>query len=156
MSDVATVEKMLDLCRRYGLSGYDFAKSFPKEQLAQDFNGIGPEWFPEALRKAMDDLSASLLPAAFIHDIRWSHSDGTKKAFNDSNDELEENGITIAKELYCFINPKRYLLKLEAKAFAKLCKQYGRSAFEEAYQKSKRCADATCSDNACADGACGE
>jgi len=137
MSDVNTVKKMLDLTDHYGLSGADFVHSFPIEQLAEDFNGIGPEWFPPKLREAIDNLSEILLPMAFVHDVRWSHSDGTEYYFTRSNEELKKNGYTIAKAECGWYNPRRYLLMNKARVFGNLCQHFGYSAYLTAYNKQK-------------------
>ena len=129
MSDLDTVKRMLAMCRAYGLGGFLFALSFPPEQLAKDFNGIGPEWFPEKLRTAIDRLSADLMPAAFIHDVRYAHNDGSTRQFNEANAELEANGYLIADAKYPWWHIRRYLVRHEARVFARLCNQFGWVAY---------------------------
>ena len=129
MSDLQTVKRMLAMCRAYGLSGLVFALSFPPEQLARDFNGIGPEWFPDALRKAIDGLSADMMPAAFIHDVRYAHNDGSTREFNAANAELEANGRLIADTKYPFWHIRRYLIRHEARVYARLCARFGWKAY---------------------------
>ncbi len=129
MSDVQTVRRMLALCRAYGLSGLSFCYSFPPSQLAEDFNGIGPAWFPEVLRKAIDGLSADMMPAAFIHDVRYAHNDGSTRDFNEANAELEANGRLIADAKYPWWHIRRYLIRHEAKVYARLCARFGWTAY---------------------------
>lgn len=136
MSDEQTVIRMLNLCRDYDLSGTDFAEQFPNATLAEDFNGIGPEWFPAALREFVDSLHADLLPAAFVHDVRWSHSDGTLLAFGASNEEMRENCKRIAFAKYGWYDPRRYLRWRTGVVFARLCNAFGLSAYNAAYERA--------------------
>lgn len=136
MSDTDTVIRMLCLCYRYDLSGYEFCRQFPNSVLAEDFNGIGPEWFPEKLREFIDALEDDLLPAAFVHDVRWSHSDGTLLAFSASNEELRENCKRIAFGKYSWWDPRRYLRWRTGVVFARLCNAFGLSAYNAAYERA--------------------
>lgn len=137
MSDVDTVKRMLNLCDFYGLSGTDAAKRQDYDTLAKDFNGIGPEWFHEDIRTFIDNLEPDLLPAAFVHDIRWSHSDGTLLAFKASNIELAHNCKTIAFKKYGWYDPRRYLRWRTGVVFARLCMIFGLPAFLAAYESSQ-------------------
>lgn len=138
MSDVLTARRMLNLAVEYGLSGSAWLTTFSIETLARDFNGIGPEWFPAKLREAIDKLHADLLPMAFIHDVRWSHSEGTHEYFTASNEELKENGYKIAKARYPWYRPARYARMNQARVFGNLCQVFGWSAYRQAYEKGNR------------------
>lgn len=138
MSDVSTAKRMLNLAILYGLSGSGWVRTFSLETLARDFNGIGPEWFPSRLREAIDKLHADLLPMAFIHDVRWSHSNGEYSYFKSSNEELKRNGYLIAKVKYPWYRPERYIRMNQARVFGNLCQVFGWSAYQEAYKKGKR------------------
>ena len=138
MCDEATAVRMLNLCRYYRLEGADFAEGFTIEELAETFNGIGPEsWHPK-LREALDNLAADLLPAAFIHDLRFSHGDGSTADFNAANDELEMNGLKIAEAKYVWYNPMRYITRRRARTFANLCRIFGWQPYLDAVEKRKQ------------------
>ena len=129
MSDTQTVIRLLAQARFYQLSGVDYVERFTIEQLAADYNGIGPAWFPAALRRAIDRLSADLQCVALIHDVRWAHSDGSLREFEASNAELEANGVKVANAKYAWWHPKRYVIRRKARAFADLCGDFGWSAY---------------------------
>ena len=135
MSDEATALRMLNLCRYYQLDGTDLAEGFTAAQLAAMFNGIGPESWPQALRDALDDLAADLMPAAFIHDIRYATGDGTREDFDRANKELRANGEKIANAKYAWYHPMRYITRRRARTFASLCQRYGWDAYQAASTK---------------------
>ena len=118
---VQTVTRLLDEARRYGLCGVDVLAGMSIEQLAADYNGIGPANFPPAIRQAIDTLVPDLRCVALIHDIRWAHSDGSVAQFNASNMEFEKNGTTVACARYKWHPLRRIRLKSVARVFADLC-----------------------------------
>jgi len=138
MSDEREVTRMMNLVDEYDLGGRDFVHKFSYDQLAYDFNGIGPEWFPEDLRKLIDNLHVDLLPAAFIHDVRWSHSDGTVSSFIKSNEELSKNGRKIACAKYSWYNPMRYILIRQSNRFGNLCQVFGWQAYQAAHKHANK------------------
>lgn len=135
MSDEATALRMLNLCRYYQLDGTDLAEGFTAAQLAAMFNGIGPESWPQALRDALDDLAADLMPAAFIHDIRYATGDGTREDFDRANKELRKNGEKIAAAKYAWYDLRRYITRRRARTFAKVCDLWGWDAYTAASAK---------------------
>ena len=137
MSTVETAVEMLALCRKYALSGTSFAERFEPQTLAAVFNGIGPESWPQKLRDAIDNLAADLMPAAFIHDLRYAYGDGTTQHFSAANAELQSNGYKIADALYGWWNPRRYITRRRARTFADLCQRFGWKAYTEACKAPK-------------------
>ncbi len=137
MADIKTAKRLYRLANHYRLSGCALLRTLSFQTLANDFNGIGPEWFPERLRKVMDALSADLLPVAFVHDVRWSHSDGSFSYFAASNAEFKANGYAVARAKYPWWRPARYLRMNEARVFGNLCQAFGWSAYRAAYEKQK-------------------
>lgn len=124
MRDRIEVERLIAVAKRIGLHGVEDVEQHPIGCLCADYNGIGPEFFPERLRRAIDSLAEDLQPAAMIHDFRWSHADGSEDDFNFSNTELEVNFSLIAKSFPVY-HPKRYYLAYVGKKFAYLCRAYG-------------------------------
>ena len=45
-----------------------------QEQKDEAFNGIGPEYFPEWLRKMFDNVLYWMGEAAYIHDVEYTYS----------------------------------------------------------------------------------
>lgn len=140
MSDEATVRRLLCRALFYGLGGAVYVSRIPIGQLAAEYNGIGPEWFPDALRAAIDAICSDLCPAALIHDVRFAHSDGSVEQFVAANDEFLANGRIIADKKYSWYDPRRYVLRHRAKVFYRLCRDFGWTAYLAAYVSSQRTA----------------
>ena len=88
--------------------------SLTLSQMAAVANGIGPEAFPEPLRKAIDARHPVLKPVAFIHDIEWDGNDGTRESFLESNRRFLSNGVKAACATYSTWRPGRYLVMWDA------------------------------------------
>lgn len=100
-------------------------------------NGIGPEWFPEKLRSAVDKLHPSLIVVSILHDLRFYFGTGEDEDFKDANDKFKENGYKVAKYKYAWYNPKRYIVMNTARRFGNLCQLFGRPAYDSAIQERK-------------------
>lgn len=138
MSDVNTIKRLLNQAKTYKLSGYDFVSGFSLEELAADYNGIGPEWFSATLREAIDKIHPDLQCVAMIHDVRWAHSNGTYLAFSESNAELASNGEAVAYQKYSWYDPRRYIRARQARLFSSLCQTFGYSAYRNAYNEHRK------------------
>ena len=129
MATTKEVRRLLKLCEEHGLEGRGILADHTDEELASLYNGIGPEAFPEWLRSVLDYLHPSLAPVAFIHDIEWSLSDGTKQSFTESNRRFKRNGCKVAKAMYGAFNPRRYKVMWDAAKFARVCQRLGWAAW---------------------------
>ena len=119
-----------------GLDGCDFLATFDYEELAREYNGIGPEWLPRTWREKASDCLALFAPAALIHDMRYAASDGTSYGFNYANMEFRENCLKLANERYPWWSWRRY----RARAVAMLLFDFvaspgGWKAWQDAYEK---------------------
>lgn len=124
------------MCVSLGLENADILDKYTDAELADSFNGIGPDFFPEWMVSAMNRLSPELLPACMIHDVEWMESDGTMESFHESNGRLRRNGKIIASSLYGFWHPKRYIVKWKARAFSKACESFGCGIWQD-YAKAR-------------------
>ena len=117
-----TKENIERVCSIYGranaagLEGMDFLGSFTLEDLAREYNGIGPEWAGEYLRDKVTSRLALFEPAALIHDLRNSVSDGQRHAFNAANFEFLHNCLALANRAYPWYSWKRYRARFVAEA----------------------------------------
>ena len=91
-----------------GLDGLDFMARFTYEDLADGYNGIGPEFLPPKLRDRVSDILHIFAPAALIHDMRNEYSDGSREKFLAANDEFRRNCIKLADANYGIFRPRRY------------------------------------------------
>ncbi len=129
MATLKEVKRLKELCDKYELEGRGVLDGFPNTKLASMYNGIGPEKFPGWLRAVLDFLHPSLAPVAFIHDVEWSLSDGTKESFAASNKRFKRNGSRVAKCEYAWYNPRRYAVMNQARRFGNICQRFGWAAW---------------------------
>jgi len=137
MSTLPEIRQLKSLCDQYALDGREILATHTDEELAALYNGIGPESFPDWLRNVLDAVHPSLAPVALIHDIEWSASDGTAETFAASNERFKTNGYKIAKGLYAWWRPRRYLVMNDARRFGNLCQHFGWAAWRAPYEAAK-------------------
>ena len=129
MASLKEVKRVSELCERFQLEGREVIHGYTNTQLGSMYNGIGPEKFPGWLRAVLDALHPSLAPVAFIHDIEWSLSDGTKVSFTESNRRFKRNGYKVAKAMYGAFNPRRYKVMWDGAKVARVCQRLGWAAW---------------------------
>ena len=129
MASLKEVKRLKELCEKYELEGRGVLDGFPNTKLASMYNGIGPEKFPGWLRAVLDFIHPSLAPVAFIHDVEWTLSDGTKESFTASNRRFKRNGSKVAKAEYAWYNPRRYAVMNSARRFGNICQTFGWAAW---------------------------
>lgn len=129
MASLKEVKRLKELCEKYELEGRGVLDGFPNTKLASMYNGIGPEKFPGWLRAVLDFIHPSLAPVAFIHDVEWTLSDGTKESFTASNRRFKRNGSKVAKAEFAWYNPRRYAVINSARRFGNICQTFGWAAW---------------------------
>ena len=102
------------------------------------YNGVGAEWMPEKLRKVLDKLSETLLPAVLVHDFDYYFGDGTLLDFQLANNRLYANGRKCADAKFAWYHPKRYLVRRQARAYSRLCNLFGLPAYLHAVEARKK------------------
>lgn len=121
------------------LYGWRFMASLSLTEIANACNGIGPESWHEKSRKKLDKWLATFRLAADVHDCRFTwDNDGTRERFTYANDELERNCLVLADEKYVWWNPLRYFARRAAHLVAQACRDFGWSAYKDAYAKLKK------------------
>lgn len=135
MGDTIEVKALLDEALALGLSGAEHCARVPIETLAANYNGCGPEWAPDWLRKLLTKCHKSFLACVLIHDLRFSESDGSTSGFNYANDELEYNCLMVSNARYCVFNPLRYIWRHRSYAIADACRLVGWSAWMDGFKK---------------------
>lgn len=142
MASLKEIKDLIEVCEKYELEGREILKKYTNTELASIYNGIGPESFPLWLRSVLDALHPSLAPVAFIHDVEWENSDGTEESFAASNERFKENGYKVAKALFAWWRPRRYLVMNDARRFGNICQAFGWNAWYAPYaarQKAAKC-----------------
>lgn len=136
--DVDEVARIQDEVIRLRLDGWEFVKSYQPAELAECYNGTGPEFLPEQIRAKLDDIASPFLPAVMVHDVDFTWSDGTVTAFRAANIRLLRNCITCALDAQPWNSWRRYVLLLEAVTIYKACKQFGWIAWRLACQNNQQ------------------
>ena len=147
MTDEKEINELLEIATAANLDGLDFLSQFTKAQLADGYNGIGPEFLKPKVRAAVSEFLHIFKPAAVVHDLRNEMSDGTRKGFKYANDEFLRNCLKLADYYYKGKDARRHL---RARAAAKVlyafvsAEHFGWRAWLEA---KERHAAKTISDN---------
>ena len=96
----AEIDELLKIAVAANLEGLDFLSQFTYDQLADGYNGIGPEFLKPKVRAAVSGFLHIFKPAAVGHDLRNELSDGTRESFNAANDEFYRNCLKLADYYY--------------------------------------------------------
>jgi hypothetical protein len=126
-------------CAELQLEGREILEKYSDAELQKICNGIGPAAFHDILRSTANKLHPSLECAAFIHDVAFEESDGTRSGFTKANDTFRENGVIMAKVKYPWFHPLRYLVMNNARRLANYCQQGGWMAWLHAYERKTLC-----------------
>lgn len=122
---------------RLQLDGWEFVLAVTLDSLLKSYNGTGPDNLPEAIREKLDKIAKPFLPAVMVHDLNFTWSDGTVKAFNAANKRLLGNCIICASDAAPWYSWRRYALIAEAWAIYRACDRFGWSAWLAAYNKNQ-------------------
>ena len=131
------IDELLKIAAAANLEGLDFLSQFTYDQLADGYNGIGPQLLSDDKRKKLSKYLKLFAPAALVHDMRYEVGDGSRAAFNYANMEFRENCIKLAEFEYGILNWRRYRAYLVAEAlFAAVASEVGWVAWSEASRKN--------------------
>ena len=122
---------------RLQLDGWEFVLAVPLDSLLKSYNGTGSDNLPEAIREKLDKIAKPFHPAVMVHDLNFTWSDGTVKAFNAANKRLLGNCIICASDAAPWYSWRRYALIAEAWAIYRACDRFGWSAWLAAYNKNQ-------------------
>ena len=111
------------------LENREILSKYTLTELSAIYNGIGPDSFPEWLRKFISALHPSLAVVALIHDVEWHESDKTQKTFDESNARFKANGYKVAEAEFGWYNPRRYVVMNQARRFGNICQFFGWKAW---------------------------
>ena len=123
---------------RLQLDGWEFVLAVPLDSLMKFYNGAGPENLPEAIREKLDKIAKPFLPAVMVHDLDFTWSDGTVKAFNAANNRLLKNCIICATDAAPWYSWRRYALIAEAWAIYRACVKFGWIVWLSAYHDNRQ------------------
>lgn len=137
MVDVETARALMDEADRLGLECAPFLRSLPEEEVAAEFNGVGPEWFPAKAREVLDRVFELFLPAVAGHDLGYRHGDGTYRDFRRVNKMLGDDCVRIAEATFSWYDPRRYAYRDRARKIETACDIFGWPTYKSACAKNK-------------------
>ncbi len=94
------IDELVKIAVAADLEGVDFLSQFSYAQLADGYNGIGPEFLKPGIRAKVSEFLHIFAPAALGHDLRNELSDGTRRGFQAANDEFYRNCLRLADYHY--------------------------------------------------------
>ena len=109
-----------------GLSGAELLEDV--DAVRRDCNGIGAEWMGEHLRDIVGKLNPTLILAADIHDRRYAIG-GDSEARARADVEFRDNGLLLADAAYAWYDPRRYIVRNNARRFYAALRVAGGSAW---------------------------
>ena len=122
-----------------GLYGNVWFARLGIEKVASACNGCGPEWMSQSMRDKLTDFLSIFFPAFCIHDCRFVYdNNGTRGAFDAANEELRLNCLLLADDKYGWYDPRRYVWRHRARLVYIACKDFGWSAWRDAYGENKK------------------
>ena len=120
----------------YGLSGAEWLAELSLGKIRAAYNGIGPEWLPARIREKLNKHLGLFAVCAVIHDCRFAYdNDASAAKFNAANDELDRNCRIVADATYKWWQIRRYLARRAGRIMADACREFGWSAWRDAYQE---------------------
>ena len=133
--DISTIRAEVSRLRLLGL---DLVLALSMDDLADAYNGTGPEFLPDAIRTKLDDACRPFLPAFMVHDVDFTFSDGTRRSFLIANQHLFWNCILCACAAHPWHSWRRYALILESWALYRACHRFGWIAWIQACNKNTK------------------
>lgn len=88
--DTLPIDSMEAKAKQYQLNGTSLFDILDIDTKIKAWNGVGPKYFPMWARRVLSKLHCCILPAAYIHDLRFEIG-GTRKDFKSANKEFLKN-----------------------------------------------------------------
>ena len=122
--DKENILRCITVAMQCNLQGREILTGFTFDQIMDIYNGLGPDRFPEWMRKIITLANGLLEPAALIHDLRF-HIGGTKADFTAANTEFRENCYALVDAAYSWYDPRRYIWRFRAWRYSNYCQDFG-------------------------------
>ena len=123
------IEELRERAEKWDLSGRELLDDH--DAVKRDCNGIGAEWMGKYLRGAVSALNPTLELAAMIHDRRYAiGGDSIDRAYADI--EFLENGLKSANARYGWYDPRRYIVRSQARKLYAALRIGGKPAWDAA------------------------
>ena len=117
--------------KKYGLKHVEVLYKYCDEVLIAQYNGVGPNRWPEEVRDILSWLLEDVLEAVEIHDMDY-YQGGDEKAFHEANMVLGENVRILARKKYRWWRPRRYFLREISYKLTEWTDKYGWEGWNKA------------------------
>ena len=123
-----TVKELIQKARKLHLENVEILDRYSVEEISVIYNGIGPDRFPDWLRKIVTESAELFEAAALIHDVEYDEG-GTREQFTAANDRFRRNCYTLVKDQYGWYDIRRYLWMNKARRWSNYCELFGWSGW---------------------------
>ncbi len=123
-----TVKELIQKARKLHLENVEILDRYSVEEISVIYNGIGPDRFPDWLRKIVTASAELFEAAALIHDLEF-YKGGTREQFTTANNRFRRNCYTLVKARYGWYDPRRYLWMNKARRWSNYCELFGWSGW---------------------------
>lgn len=123
-----TVKELIQKARKLRLENVGILDRYSEEEISRIYNGIGPDRFPDWLRKIVTASTELFEAAALIHDVEYDEG-GTREQFTAANDRFRRNCYTLVKDRYGWYDIRRYLWMNKARRWSNYCELFGWSGW---------------------------
>ena len=119
-----TTYELIQKAYSLNLEGVHILDKYSVEEIGKIYNGIGPDRFPDWLRKIVTESASLFESAALIHDVEYDEG-GTREQFTAANDRFRRNCYTLVKDRYGWYDIRRYLWMNKARRWSNYCQLFG-------------------------------
>lgn len=103
---VAEVAKIRKQAFAYALNGREVLSKYTNSELAEIYNGAGPDSWSTKGRELTTKLMNLFKPVILIHDVQFDESDGSDDGFQRTKENWEYNCRLIFDIHYPLLTPK--------------------------------------------------
>lgn len=119
---------LIQKARELRLENVEILDRYSEEEISRIYNGIGPDRFPDWLRKIVTESAELFEAAALTHDVEYDEG-GTREQFTAANDRFRRNCYTLVKDRYGWYDIRRYLWMNKARRWSNYCELFGWSGW---------------------------
>lgn len=94
------VKEIADLVEKYQLDGREILEKYLLEEVAEIYNGAGPDSWIELGRELLTVFMSLFKPVIMIHDLDFNESDGAEETFQEVTARWKANSKRIMNTEY--------------------------------------------------------
>lgn len=128
MCGAEKLKRLRSKAEQLQLEGSGLLAEYDAVELSVIYNGIGPDRFPDWLRRAVTRSAELFEPAALIHDLEYFIGGG-EADFSAANERFRRNCGRLVKAEYPWWFPLRYAWLNKARRWANYCQAFGRAGY---------------------------